>query len=504
MIRTFLKSLPVLLAVLIPQHATAQTTLPREVRKAADQISVSELASSINYLASDALRGRFTFSPGLDSAAQFIVRRLRRAGLKPLGDDGSYLQHFALRRGVADTGSAFLEIRGRRFRFGDFVLAPFLRPVDTTASVVFVGHGARIPSLKIDAYAGVDVKGKFALAELVAPPGVSLDNRPSGMEGPRLAAQHLGAAATLLVATPSDLGQWTEFSTRSPYWSYLKWDQPPPWDAGPGIGTTILLKPDLVRALLADSAMATRILNHAPRTDFPAAFELGEKITVHIPTIETRDTTYNIIALVEGSDPHLKGEYVTIAAHLDGAFDTAVPGDSLFNAADDNASGSAGILAIAEEMMRAPHPRRSVVFIWDTGHEIGLFGSQDFVRKKTVPLQNIIAHFNVDMIGSTAGPLDSVARPDYFEGLRVPAQPHEVFVIGPRILSTGLDSLVERTNRGYLNMKLNHGEDRLSRRSITRVPTPDHSSNTGFRPSSLPLAWSGDITAQTTRSDIST
>jgi len=448
------------LAGLLAQESVAQTTLPPKVRAAADDITATRLAGDIGYLASDALRGRFTFSPGLDSAAQFIIRRLVRAGLRPLGDDGTYRQHFVLRRGAADTGAAFLEIRGRRFRFGDFVLLPFRRAVDTTASAVFVGYGSRIPSLKLDAYAGVDVKGKFALAQLVAPAGVSLDSRPPDMEGPRVAAEHLGAAATLLIATPSDLDQWTEFKIHSQYWSYLDWDHPPPWDAGPGIGTTILVKPDLVRVMLADSAIAARILNHTPGTDFPAAFELGETITVHIPAVETRDTSYNLIAVIEGSDPNLRHEYVTIAAHLDGAFDTAVPGDSVFNAADDNASGSAAMLAIAEQMMRAPHPRRSVVFIWDTGHEIGLFGSQEFVRRKTVPLQNIVAHFNVDMIGSTAGPLDSIARPDFFEGLRIPAQPHEVFVIGPRILSTGLDSLVERTNRGYLNMRLNHKDDR--------------------------------------------
>lgn len=108
--------------------------------------------------------------------------------------------------------------------------------------------------------------------------------------------------------------------------------------------------------------------------------------------------------------------------------------------------------------MRAPRPRRSVMFIWDTGHEIGLFGSQAFVGKKIVPIQNIVVHFNVDMIGSTASSLDSIAHLDLGQP-RIPAQPHEVFVIGPRVLSTGLDSLVERTNRAYLNMRLNHSYD---------------------------------------------
>jgi len=174
-------------------------------------------------------------------------------------------------------------------------------------------------------------------------------------------------------------------------------------------------------------------------------------VRVRIPATQVRRTSYNIVAVINGSDPRLRQEYVTVAAHLDGALQLLMPGDSVFHAADDNASGSAGILAVAEQMMRAPRPRRSVIFIWDTGHEIGLYGSKEFAGSGIVPMQNVVAHFNVDMIGGTAGPSDTVWRP---------AKAHEVFVIGPRVLSTGLDSLVERTNRGYLNMELNHKEDR--------------------------------------------
>ncbi|HKO15284.1 MAG TPA: M28 family peptidase [Gemmatimonadaceae bacterium] len=428
------------------------------MRAAADAISTDQLSRDIGYLASDALRGRFTFSPGLDSAAQFIVRRLRTAGLEPRGDDGTYFQHFVVQRGSADTAAAFMKVGARRFGFGQFLLFPFNRAIDTTAPVVFVGSGGRIPSMNIDAYAGVDVRGKFALAELAAPPRAALETHAPDIEGPRIAAEKLGAVATLLIATRPMLDAWAEMQTSPAYWSYAELESPMP-TAAPRLGTTIVLEPALVRALLSpDSAMADRILNRPPGADFPPAFELQQQATVHIPATQTRDTSYNIIAVIEGADPRLRHEYVTIAAHLDGKFGPPVPGDSIFNAADDNASGSAGILAVAEHMMRAPRPRRSVMFIWDTGHEIGLFGSRAFVGKRIVPLQNIVAHFNVDMIGSTAGPLDSIQRPD-FGGLRIPAQPHEVFVVGPRVLSSGLDSLVERTNRAYLGMRLNHTYD---------------------------------------------
>jgi hypothetical protein len=99
------------------------------------------------------------------------------------------------------------------------------------------------------------------------------------------------------------------------------------------------------------------------------------------------DVPYNVVALVEGSDPVLKDEYITVAAHLDGAVGSrAVEGDRIYNSADDNASGSAAMLAIAEQMMRAPRPKRSVIFIWDSGEEQGLWGTRRFVHDPPVPL----------------------------------------------------------------------------------------------------------------------
>jgi hypothetical protein len=427
----------------------AQTPLPSAVRSAADRISLSRIASDVEYLASDALRGRDTFSAGLDSAAQFIVRRLQKAGLQPFGDNKTYLQHFAVAGATPDTSQMFVEFAGRRFRYGEILLNPFTKPVDTTTSVVFVGDGVRIRSKNIDAYAGLDLRGKLVLAQQALPNGISLDKLPPDFEGPRITPRKLGAVGTLLVPPKPLLDNWSEIRS-SPVWIFNELDPPVP--TGPRLITTILVQPDLARLLLAaNPGVADRVLDRPTSADFPAPFELGQKVRVYIPATEYRRTTYNIVAVIKGSDPRVNDEYVTVAAHLDGALQgSPVPGDSVFNAADDNASGSAGILAVAEQMMRAPRPRRSVVFVWDTGHEIGLFGSQEFIASGIVPARNIVTHFNIDMIGGTADSGDTASRQ---------AKAHEVFVIGPRVVSTGLDSLVERTNRAYLNMKLNHKLD---------------------------------------------
>jgi hypothetical protein len=435
-------------ALLLATRIGAQAPVPRAVYTAADGISTALIKSDVEYLASDALRGRDTFSAGLDSAAQFIIRRLHSAHLDPRGDDGTYLQHFALKGGIPDTSAMFLEFGGRRFGFGDVLLNPFVRPIDTTTSVVFVGSGVRMKSRRIDSYGGLDVKGKLVLALHELPTGVSFDSLPKDFEGPRGAPVTLGAIGTLLIPMKPVLDNWSGIRS-SPVWTIRELDPPVPT---PRLITTVLIKPELARTLLAaNSPVADSILNRNPGAVFPVAFELAQKVRVHIPAAGYRRTTYNIVALIKGSDPTLSKEYVTIAAHLDGAVQAPLmPGDTVYNAADDNASGSAGILAVAEQMMRAPRPRRSVVFIWDTGHEIGLFGSQEFVASGIVPLRNIVAHFNVDMIGSTVSVADTDSRQ---------AKAHEVYVVGPRVLSTGLDSLVERTNREYLQLRLNHKYD---------------------------------------------
>lgn len=436
-------------AASVMTQTPAQAPLPSAVRLAADRISLSQIGSDVEYLASDALRGRDTFSPGLDSAAQYIIRRLIKAGLQPSGDNKTYLQHFALKGGTPDTSAMFLEFAGRRFRYGEILLNPFTKPIDTTTSVVFVGDGVRIGSKNIDAYAGFDLKGKLVLAQQALPNSISLENLPKDFEGPRITPRKLGAVGTLLIPPKPMLDNWNEIRS-NPIWTFSELDPPVP--TGPRLITTILIQPELARLLFAlNPGVADRILNRTTSADLPAPFELGQHVRVHIPATEYRRTTYNIVAFIKGSDPRVNNEYVTVAAHLDGALQPPLmPGDSVYNAADDNASGSAGILAVAEQMIRAPRARRSVMFIWDTGHEIGLYGSQEFIASGIVPARNIVTHLNVDMIGGTADPKDTASRQ---------AKAHEVFVIGPRVLSTGLDSLVERTNRAYLNMKLNHKLD---------------------------------------------
>lgn len=160
--------------------------------------------------------------------------------------------------------------------------------------------------------------------------------------------------------------------------------------------------------------------------------------------------------MIPGTDSRLRDEVVVLAAHLDGAIGRPTGADSIFNAADDNASGSSALLAIAEAMAKGPAPRRSVLFLWDTGEETGLWGSRYFAANPVVPLERIITYINVDMIGRTRRPGSAVEGEEELSG------PGEVYVVGPRVLSASLDSLLQRANRGFLNLRLNHRYDTVA------------------------------------------
>ena len=434
--------------------------LPAEVKAAANGIMAEQLARDLEFLSSDALLGRNTPSEGFDRAAEYIADRLERAGLTPQGDDGTYYQHYDLREQTVDTTAAYLEIDGRRLSFGeDFALRSFAGPLSGTLPAVYVGHGWTVPREGIDPYSGFDVRGKIVLAHgpLAQPKGFEI--RRIGRisvdaHSPFVEAERRGAAAVLFIAPTETPEQW-ERLRRLPRRLELEPSVPSAYAAIPV--TSIHLSPRATEALMAGERVGgAEAIARGDSADYPASFELEKPVTVNLPVAtDVLRHPYNVVALLEGSDEALNGEYITIASHLDGAVGAeAVDGDSIYNAADDNASGSVANLAIAEQMMRAPRPRRSLIFIWDSGEERGLWGTRRFVHQPPVPLESIVAHVNIDMIGANRAPgsVDSVA-------MEVTG-PNEVYLTGPGVLSAEVDSLLERVNRDYLNLEFNRARDK--------------------------------------------
>jgi hypothetical protein len=268
-------------------------------------------------------------------------------------------------------------------------------------------------------------------------------------------AERRGAAGILFVTQSSALVGWERMRTQSTARLELEPSVPSAYAALPV--TSALLQPQVAEALLAGEHVAgAELIARGDSADYAGSFQLEKPITIHIPVAESVvHRPYNVVALIEGSDPVQKDEYITIESHLDGAVGSrTVNGDSIYNSADDNATGSAGNLAIAEQMMSAPRPKRSLIFIWDSGEERGLWGTRHFVHQPPVPLDQIVAHFNIDMIGANRAP----GSPDSASVEVTGAD--EVYLTGPGVLSEQVDSLLEQANRAYLNLSFNRAYDR--------------------------------------------
>lgn len=427
----------------------AQSGTDLRVKAAAESIVAAELMADVSFLASDALRGRATPSPGLDTAADFVIRRLVQLGVRPMGDSGTYRQHYHVASSLLDTVRTRSAFGDTQLRWGDdFLVTQMQEPNVVTGRVVYVGNGLRSVARGIDAYAGVDVRGKWLM--LHAGQAFSRSSPDTlGIYGVdytsvRDEARRRGARGLLLIATRDEVTNWLAIRARLPRVR----------DLSPSVGRAgtpfplpvVLLAPSSVALLLrGEGARGAAVLaaDSAGRAAQSFVFRARRDFTLDLAGSTERRAAYNIVGMIDGADTTLRHEWISVSTHLDGAVSTRVAanGDSIYNAADDNGTGSAGNLSIARALMRGPRPRRPVLLIWDTGEETGLTGTRFLAYG---PLsRRIVAHFTVDMIGRTRVPGTAI------EGQAELTGPGEVFVSGPGVLSTVLDSALASVTRDY-------------------------------------------------------
>ncbi len=382
------------------------------------------IQKQIAYLSSDALQGRGSGEPGNEKAAQYIAAEFARFGLKPLGtsqqrdphaalDGSGYYQPFRFRAGhiVGTYSHLTFFIMGKGFAgLTQWVSGPTLEPSsvsaggEATGRLVFVGYGIRAPQANHDDFAGVDVKGKIVVM-LAGSPGNDPHSPLAELADIRrktLNARELGAIA-VLVAVPAEtpFGANTRTSAESA-------------DAGlpvlriKQVITERLLAPDHhLKSVLADADAGKNV-------SFESRFTVV--LTADVKPVEK--VTANVVGMIEGSDPTLKAEVVVIGAHLD-HLGMGGPGSlakssapAIHHGADDNASGAAGVLALArffgldtsgKVIKRAAQlrqrPRRSLVLICFSGEELGLLGSEYYTAHPILPLEKTVAMLNMDMVG---------------------------------------------------------------------------------------------------------
>jgi hypothetical protein len=370
------------------------------------EVSPTALAAHIRFLADDSLQGRGTGTPGFDLAAGYVAACFSELGLKSAGTRG-YLQPVPFRRGRIVEGSALMlqGAGGRRELLLDRDYRPLpdllRREVEVTAPVVFVGFGVTAPERAYDDYRTVDARGKIVVLLTGAPasfPPTERAHFATGRVKYQNAVRH-GAVGVLTVRTRDQTFPWDRY-VRQARGGTLGWldRRGEPGEAFPELRGIARLSDTGAQALFEGASRSHADVLTAAERGVPPAFDLPVRATIRTVTAHERLESPNIAGLLRGSDPRIRDDVVVFTAHLDHlGVGEPVEGDSIYNGALDNASGSAAMLEVARAFARLPKPpRRSVLFLAVTAEEHGLLGSDYFVQYPTVPIERIVANVNLD------------------------------------------------------------------------------------------------------------
>lgn len=405
--------------------AAALLCAPAHAQMTDSQRSAERVKAHVGFLASDLLQGRETGSAGYDIAASYVASQFAQLGLKPAGVDGSYFQPVPM-LAVRPADEGRFVVRGKDgvpvpLVFGDDVIVgrPFgATELQVSAPMVFVGFGVVAPEHRRDDYKGLNVKGKIVVALQGAPASFQTEERAyyaNGRTKRAQAAAH-GAAGMVLVYLPSDEKRRPFADGKRTWQSWaMTWLKPDGAPSDVALGTPLLATVSLAGAEKLFAGAKTTYAEVAeaaakPKGD-PPRFALATKLEATLRTETKPIQSANVAALIEGSDPKLKGEVVVLSAHLDHIGVTPpVKGDGINNGALDNAGGIATTLEVARAFQTAAQrPRRSVLFLAVTGEEKGLLGAEYFARNPTVPASSMAANVNLDMPILTYDFLDVVA-----------------------------------------------------------------------------------------------
>jgi hypothetical protein len=413
----------------------------------------------VRYLASDDLEGRLSVDAGGRRAEEYVAAEMARLHLEPAGEGGTYFQAVSIPYARLAPG-ATLSFEGHG---ASAALAPeaewnplgTAEQARTEGALLFAGFGVVRPEKGYDDYAGVDAKGKVLLV-IRREPWAGAPSPRATFVAKLTEAKNRGAAALLMV---NDAKTAKATGDRIPHWS-ASVGAP----RGAGLPPFAFVRRDSIRPVLAAAGLDLDALEQgivgAPGRPRPASRDVPGTRARLVATF-ARDkpgNARNVAGLLRGSDPALAAEVVLLGAHHDhvgrGWQAGASPAEagSVHPGADDNASGTAAVLEVAEALAaRGSRPRRSVLFVTFTGEEMGLFGSRRYVEAPLLPLARTVAMVNCDMVG----------RYD----------PRRRLEIGGVGTGEGLKALVEGANAPY-GLRLAWDEDGVAPSDSTKSAIP--------------------------------
>lgn len=393
----------VFIAVLAIHSCSSESSV-----KSPKELVEEDILPHIKELADDKYMGRMPFGPGDPMTVSYLVEQCKSLGLKP-GNDGSYTQEVPMIE-ITSTPTSPMVVTTKNgkqsYDFGEDYVIHCQKAVDEVtiddAELVFCGYGIHSPETGWDDYAGVDIKGKIAVV-LVNDPGFGGDDS-TFFKGNIMTyfgrwtykyeeADRQGAKGLLIIHETSSAG-YPWFVVQSSW-------------AGPQLGLEKesvangadikgWIHLDMAKDLFAKSGHNLSDLIKVARKPGFSPVPLNATASTSLSNAYKRDQSSNVIAYVEGATQ--PDDYVLYSAHWDHiGVGTVVDGDSIYNGALDNASGTAQVLAIAKNLKaQASPPDRSVLFTFVTAEEQGLLGSEYYALNPTVPTKNIVANINVD------------------------------------------------------------------------------------------------------------
>lgn len=411
-----------ILSGLFPENISAQKKLP-----GADVITSSDLESYVRFLSSPLLSGRKNGESGLDIAQEYIVSNVKLLGLKPLNGTSYFQPYQVIKKGIDQAKSAIriiselkdtITVSEKIYQF--FPGDP--EDISIEGEVVFAGYGLNREKYSYNDFEGIPTEGKILLVMTRSP--TSEDGSKYLFEGDdwsnfrsysvKLRSLLFSKAKAIIFVTDPKSG-YTSFEEQEPGIAsainssmHLKGDDPKVF-AHPGMMRILFVNRSVADELLKGTGKnLAQLQNSIDSRLKPESFLIpGKHILINLKTSTTEITLNNIAAYIEGSDPALKNEFIVYSGHAD---HIGGSGTRINYGADDNATGCAALLSIAEAFQSLEKkPLRSIMFLWVSGEEIGLFGSEYYVSNPLVPLEKTVANLNMDMIGRVKGVADSTS-----------------------------------------------------------------------------------------------
>ncbi|MFT4940579.1 MAG: Zn-dependent M28 family amino/carboxypeptidase [Paraglaciecola sp.] len=381
-------------------------------QKTASKADPQQLKAHIRFLSDDLLEGRDLGSKGHEIASKYIAAEFEKFALQPAGDNGSYLQRINFRQAFIEQSSPSLKLTTAN---GEVDLSypkhyttsasPVREQANLNGQLIFAGYGIIAPELNHNDYLGLDVKGKVVVVLSGKPssfPSEEGAHFGSSSEKKRHAVEN-GAIGYISVSTP------TAEKVR-PYQNLLNYLHMPRvrWldeygeaaNVFPQLQNSAYFSKEAAQILFADAKLnLEQIYQMLEEDQSPEGFDLPVSISFSKRSQHKTITSPNVVAILEGSDPKLRQEYVVFSAHSDHiGLAKTVKKDKINNGAMDNASGTAVLIETARmfsQMQQAP--KRSILFVAVTGEEKGLLGSDYYAQNPTVPKGYMVANVNLDM-----------------------------------------------------------------------------------------------------------